>query len=121
METDLTYFDNEKLNLEILGEEAAETSEAAILMLTDTIQSLAQVGRIKSKIIRFGLDNFHPKNKVPNNLKLEEELGHVMAMADILVANGTITMDGILKGRQEKFKNLVSYYEPKGGNDASDQ
>ena len=88
---ELSKFDNQELNLEILAEECAEVSQ------------------IKSKIIRFGLDDQHPVH-APNRVRLEEEIGHLMAMVKILVANGTITQEGIDRGEREKLAKLPKWY-----------
>lgn len=86
-------FDDEKLNLEILAEEAAE------------------VIRIKSKCIRFGMDDYHPKNGMPNRQSLAEEIGHFLAMVGLLVKNGTISEDEITKAVNQKLSNLERWYK----------
>lgn len=90
--SDLSRFDNQELNLEILAEEAAEVSQ------------------IKSKIIRFGLDDYHPKNGMGNRQKLEEEIGHFQAMVDILQHHGVITAAGIAAGKAAKIASLPEWY-----------
>lgn len=85
-------FDNERLNLEILAEEAAE------------------VIRIKSKCIRFGMDDFHPKNGMPNRESLAEEIGHFIAMVEILIENGTIKEGLISQAINNKKQNLKKWY-----------
>lgn len=90
---DLSYFDNIILNLEIMSEECAE------------------IQQIKSKIIRFGIDDYHPKNEIPNREKLEQEIGHFLAMIDILIDNGLITTEGIENGKIHKFDKLPKWYK----------
>lgn len=90
--TDLMKFDNLTVNLEILAEEASEIIQA------------------KSKIIRFGLDDYHPKNGLPNRQKLEEEIGHFLAVVDILVQQRIITDKGIRKGKVGKLKKMFEWY-----------
>lgn len=85
------YPDHNK-NLEILAEECAE------------------VIQIKSKIVRFGIDDYHPKNEFPNRRALEEELGHLIAMKDILIHNGLITAEGVEAGRLHKLEKLERWY-----------
>ncbi len=89
----LDTFINQPLNLEILAEEASE------------------VCQIKSKIIRFGIDVFHPKNKVINRKKLENEIGHFQAMVKILIHHDIITEKGIMEGEDNKLKKLYKYYD----------
>lgn len=89
----LDKFDDVKLNLEILAEEASEIIQA------------------KSKIIRFGIDDYHPKNGLPNREKLEEEIGHLLKIVDILIHHGTLTESGIQKGRDSKIHRLEKWYK----------
>ncbi|NTU56303.1 MAG: hypothetical protein HGA79_08645 [Anaerolineales bacterium] len=87
-----TDFTDEALNLEILAEEAAE------------------VIRIKSKCIRFGMDNFHPKNEHGNREALAREIGHFLRIVEILVKNGTIDLAEIKAGEIEKSERLSKWY-----------
>jgi hypothetical protein len=84
-------FSNIPMNLEILAEECAE------------------VIQIKSKIVRFGIDDQHPKHP-PNRYRLEQEIGHVLAMVDILIANGVISEAGVTEGKLHKINKLSSWY-----------
>jgi len=90
---EIEQFDNIAANLEILAEEAAE------------------IIQIKSKIMRFGLSDFHPKNKLMNQDKLEEEVGHFLAMVEILVNNKVLTDAGLMKAKYAKFKKLPKWYQ----------
>lgn len=88
----LTPYNDESLNLEILAEEAAE------------------VIQIKSKVVRFGMDDFHPKNEVVNRHALEREIGHFLVMVDILVDQGSISLDGIEAGKAHKLRRMPDWY-----------
>lgn len=79
-------------NLEIFAEECAE------------------VIQIKSKIIRFGIDDFHPKNELPNRQALEREIGHLQFMISVLVDNGTISEAGLVEGRDHKAAKMPKWY-----------
>lgn len=88
----MTEYSDEKQNLEILAEEAAE------------------VVRIKSKCIRFGLDDFHPKNGEVNRISLAREIGHFQFMVGLLTDNGTIAQEEIDTGFDEKKESLKKWY-----------
>jgi len=102
----LQQFNDEPLNLEITAEECAETIEE----LTGFIKDLTDVIKIKAKATRFGLDDIYPERGHSNRAALEEELGHLQAMIDILVAKGTVTREGIEKGRAHKLAKLPKWY-----------
>lgn len=87
----MNRFQDVNKNLEILAEECAE------------------VIQIKSKIVRFGLDDQHP-TYAPNRARLEQELGHLIAMKDILVNQGIISNEAIEEGRLHKLEKLERWY-----------
>ena len=85
-------FDDIPQNLEILAEECAE------------------VIQMKSKITRFGIDDYHPKNKMPNREAFEQEIGDVLAMIEILIGNGILTKKGLADAKQRKLDKLGKWY-----------
>ena len=85
------------LNLEILAEEASEIIQA------------------KSKIIRFGLTDYHPKNEYPNDKQLAHEIGHLMFLVQILVDNKTIKQEDINEGYFHKKEKMPKWYNYKKG------
>lgn len=95
-----SYFNNDELNLEILAEECAES----IRELTDVIQ-------IKSKIVRFGFEDIHPAKAETNRNRLEEELGHVQAMIEILTVRGIVDIDNINSAKAAKFERMENWYK----------
>lgn len=99
----MTKFTDTKLNLEILGEEAGEIMEI-----------LARIVRMKSKIARFGLKDYHPKNFKTNVAALEEEIGHFQAMVGILITQKVISQENLEKHIRNKVETLGDYYTPMG-------
>ena len=89
-------YTNESTNLEILAEECAEVSQ------------------IKSKIVRFGLDDTYPARGMSNRQALELELGHVLTMIHILCEQGTISYDNVLAGADSKLEKMVNWYPSAG-------
>ncbi len=84
--------DDENLNLEILAEEAAE------------------IIHIKSKCIRFGIDDVYPERGMSNRKALGMEIGNLLAMLKILTDNGTISFDDLEEGYNEKLEKLEKWY-----------
>ena len=89
----MKYNNNEK-NLKLLQEECAE------------------VIQIISKCLRFGMHDVNPKDtcKWSNKMRLEQEIGHVMAFMQILIDNGLIQQEGVLSGADHKFRKLKKHY-----------
>ena len=88
----------EKINevMNILSEECAEVIQAV------------------SKINRFGMDNYKPGKPKTNRQHLEEELGDLMAMIDILQEMDVVSYANIEKAaeaKHEKLKKWTTIYE----------
>lgn len=86
-------FDNEELNLQILSEECAEVTQ------------------LVSKSYRFGLGSCPPDGELTNRQLLEQEIGHVIAMMDILTANGTLSEEAIIIAARNKVDKLRGFYD----------
>ena len=86
----------EKEVMDILQEECAEVIQAV------------------SKISRFGIDNFKPGKPKTNRDHLEEELGDMLAMIDILLEKKLISLDNLeiaKSAKIEKLKKWSNIYE----------
>ena len=84
--------------------------QAAILQILQ--EECAEVIQATSKVFRFGLFDTHPDtpNKT-NTLHLEEELGDVLAMIDLLALHKVITYDNVIQFKQRKFDKLRTWSE----------
>jgi NTP pyrophosphatase (non-canonical NTP hydrolase) len=86
----------EKEVMDILQEECAEVIQAV------------------SKISRFGIDNYKPGKPKTNREHLEEELGDMLAMIDIMLELSVISLDNLeiaKKAKIEKLKKWSNIYE----------
>ena len=81
----------QKEALDILQEECAEVIQAV------------------SKISRFGLDNLKPGKPKTNREHLEEEIGDLLAMVDILTRNGVIDPANIEIAAKAKIEKLKKW------------
>lgn len=77
--------------MDILQEEAAEVIQAV------------------SKIRRFGMDNAKPGTDYTNREHLEEELGDVLAMIDILLINDIVNWGNLHKAKRAKIEKLKKW------------
>jgi hypothetical protein len=81
----------EKEVMDILQEECAEVIQAV------------------SKISRFGIDNFKPGKPKTNREHLEEELGDMLAMIDILCSMDVIDLDKLRVAKLAKIEKLKKW------------
>jgi len=69
-------------------------------------EECAEVVVAVSKINRFGLHSFHPASTKSNLDHLEEEIGDVLAMIDLLLSQGAVNADNLERAKNNKFEKL---------------
>lgn len=72
-------------------------------------EECAEVIQAVSKISRFGLDNFKPGKPKTNREHLEEELGDLQAMVDILQELDIVSFANIEKAAEAKREKLKQW------------
>jgi NTP pyrophosphatase (non-canonical NTP hydrolase) len=88
---------------------------AKIKEVMDILQEeCAEVIQAVSKISRFGINNFKPGKPKTNREHLEEELGDMLAMIDILKEMGVVSgacLEEAKYAKIEKLKKWSNIYE----------
>lgn len=77
-------------------------------------EECAEVIQAVSKISRFGIDNVKPGKPKTNREHLEEELGDMLAMIDIMMEKNVISHSNLeiaKKAKIEKLKKWSNIYE----------
>jgi NTP pyrophosphatase (non-canonical NTP hydrolase) len=69
-------------------------------------EECAEVIQAVSKISRFGIDNFKPGKPKTNREHLEEELGDMLAMIDIMLEQGVVSQSNLEVAKQAKKEKL---------------
>lgn len=77
-----------------------QTREAFLILQ----EECSEVTQATSKCFRFGIDGEY--NGESNRNRLEQELGDVLAMIDILEQHGVVTRAALDAAKQRKFKKL---------------
>ena len=72
-------------------------------------EECAEVIVAVSKISRFGIDNFKPGKPKTNRQHLEEEIGDVLAMIDILQKMDEVSFNNIEAARIAKIEKLKQW------------
>jgi len=72
-------------------------------------EECAEVIQAVSKIRRFGIDNAKPNTEYSNREHLEEELGDVLAMIDILLINEVVSWGNLHKAKRAKIEKLKKW------------
>ena len=84
-----------------------QQSEEALRILQE---ECAEVIQAISKIFRFGKKHRYPGPASPTNLdKLQDEIGDVLAMVDILVESGVFNRDILLEASERKKIKLKTW------------
>jgi len=76
-----------------------------ILLITQ--EECAEVTQAISKVFRFGFDSVH--KGVNNREHLEEEIGDLMCMIDLLIDNGIVRESAVMSAKNEKLNKLMTW------------
>jgi NTP pyrophosphatase (non-canonical NTP hydrolase) len=76
-----------------------------IMLITQ--EECAEVTQAISKVFRFGLDDTH--NGVTNREHLEEEIGDLMCMIDLMITKGVVREAPVLKAKSLKMSKLQQW------------
>ena len=71
-------------------------------------EECAEVIQVISKMHRFGIGHEHVSSHrgITNTEKLEEEVGDLLAMIDLLVENNVLRIDQLNEAKQKKIEKL---------------
>ena len=72
-------------------------------------EECAEVIQAVSKIRRFGIDNSKVGTNYSNREHLEEELGDVLAMVDILLINNIVDWGNLHRAKRAKIEKLKKW------------
>jgi NTP pyrophosphatase (non-canonical NTP hydrolase) len=81
--------------------------DSEILLITQ--EECAEVSQAISKVFRFGMEDEHPVTKINNREHLEEEIGDLMCMIDLLIDNGVISESAVMTAKNEKLNKLMTW------------
>jgi NTP pyrophosphatase (non-canonical NTP hydrolase) len=74
-----------------------------------TQEECAEVTQAISKCFRFGLDQIKPGKPKTNREHLEEEIGDLLCMVDILIERKVISSDIVEQARLMKKSKLIEW------------
>ena len=83
-------------------------------ILCITQEECSEVSQSVSKIFRFGWESVHPKTGINNKEHLEEEIGDLLCMIDILVEKCIISDSQVNFYRMLKREKLKQWSAIKG-------
>ena len=72
-------------------------------------EECAEVIQAVSKVRRFGIDNAKPNTKYTNREHLEEEIGDLLAMVDILLINNMVNWGNLHRAKRAKIEKLKKW------------
>ena len=74
-----------------------------------TQEECAECIQVISKINRFGFTSKHPEKLITNREHLEEEVGDLLAMIDLMLENNIVAWANVNKARRKKFEKLQKW------------
>lgn len=88
----------------------SKTQEALDILQEECAEVIVEV----SKCRRFGLESIHYKTNIKHSKMLELEVGDVLALVDILIEQGVLDTNCLVKAKEakkEKLKKWSKIYE----------
>ena len=79
--------------------------EKEILLITQ--EECAEVTQAISKVFRFGADDSY--KGVSNRQHLEEEVGDLMCMIELLIDSGLVSEAAVMTAKHEKMNKLMTW------------
>lgn len=79
--------------------------DSEIMLITQ--EECAEVSQAISKVFRFGMDDEY--KGITNREHLEEEIGDLMCMIDLLIENGVISESAVMAAKNEKMNKLMTW------------
>jgi len=93
-----------KMNKFAAVKEKNEQDREVMLILQE---ECAEVTQAISKVFRFGIEGIH--NGVTNREHLEEEVGDLMCMIDLLIDAGIVSEAAVMTAKAEKMNKLAQW------------
>jgi NTP pyrophosphatase (non-canonical NTP hydrolase) len=97
------------MNNQICKQTQPEISVQDIEAMLILQEECAEVTQAVSKVFRFGFDECYPVGGPDNRAKLEEELGDLLAMIDIMVERCVISDSNLNAARKAKVEKLKKW------------
>jgi NTP pyrophosphatase (non-canonical NTP hydrolase) len=72
-------------------------------------EECAEVTQAISKIFRFGMDAKHPNEDRNNKQRLTEEVGDLLCMIELLIANGVVDEMSVYNAKNAKMTKLAKW------------
>lgn len=82
-------------------------NEANQEILLITQEECAEVTQAISKVFRFGMEDTHKGET--NREHLEEEIGDLMCMIDLLIDSGMVSESAVMAAKNEKLMKLQTW------------
>jgi NTP pyrophosphatase (non-canonical NTP hydrolase) len=79
--------------------------EKEIMLITQ--EECAEVTQAISKVFRFGMNDSY--KGVTNRQHLEEEIGDLMCMIDLMIDNGIVSESAVMTAKNEKLNKLLTW------------
>ncbi len=93
-----------------LNNKVTNESNQEILLITQ--EECAEVTQAISKVFRFGMDDEY--NGVTNREHLEEEVGDLLCMIELLVSSDMLDMVSVYKAKAAKLEKLAKWSNIRG-------
>lgn len=72
-------------------------------------EECAEVTQAISKVLRFGFDSKHPVSGISNTDSLNEEVGDLLCMINLMINKGVVDADAVQLAAEKKLNKLQTW------------
>ena len=90
-------------------EPTEEERERIYWLAEELIESLVEAHKLTMKVLRFGYDEVYPKTLTDNRKRLEEEIGDILGVVDMMCEHGDFDADALIEQRVTKVEKLKRF------------
>ena len=92
-----------------------EERERLYWLAGELVESLVEAHKLTMKILRFGYDEVYPKTLTDNRKRLEEEVGDVLGVVDMMCERGDLDTHALIEQRVKKVGKLKQFGRTSAG------
>lgn len=90
-------------------EPTEEERERLYWLAEELIETLVEAHKLSMKTLRFGYNEVYPETRTDNRKRLEEEVGDILGVVDLMCEHGDLDTDALIEQRVKKVEKLKSF------------
>lgn len=90
-------------------EPTEQERERLYWLAEELIEAIVETHKLSMKTLRFGYNEVYPGTRTDNRIRLQEEIGDLLGVVDLMCEHGDLNIEELIKQRIRKVCKLKSY------------